>query len=107
LNLGRSGSDQHIAENWRRREDRGLPDDVFDKAREEEWRRAACDPEEAPYVVEALTPRVEFAFRKGRDSAARLAAVFLGNECVRAKGISAETRATLEWWKQASTHDMY
>jgi hypothetical protein len=63
-------------ENWRRRKD--LPDDVFNKTREEEWRSAGCNPEKAPYVVEALTPRLGSAF--GQDSAARLATAFLGNE---------------------------
>jgi hypothetical protein len=107
LNPNQGGIDQDIAEIWRRLEDhsRSLPDEVFDKAREEEWRRAGCDPEQAPYVVEALAPRLGSAF--GQDIAARLAAAFLGNECAGARGISAETRATLEWLKQASTHDLY
>jgi hypothetical protein len=105
LNPNESGIDHDIAENWRRREDRSSPDEVFNKAREEEWRRAGCNPEKAPYVVEALTPRVDSAFRQ--DSAARLASAFLGNECAGARGISAETRATLEWLKQSSPQDLY
>ena len=58
--------DQHIAENWRRRQD--LPDDMFDNTREGEWRSAGCNPEKAPYVVEALTPRIDSAFGQDADS---------------------------------------
>ncbi len=91
-------SDEQIAREWQHIAHSEVPDQNYEQGLADVWRETGCGGVGAPYVVTALairlfSPSTPFSYDSKQIPA--LAAAFLQDGCVGARGISEDTRSQL------------